>query len=466
MTIRMIFQQRIRFSAVIIIFQLMSSLFLFSEERQKFVYYTDIDGLPRNITTCIEQDKYGYIWVGTGNGLARYDGNTFATYDQFKGRLINCLYIDSKNNLWVGGNNGLYVYNRITNFFELRSTGYIQKIQEDNGEIYSLHARLIQKNSASGNTEVKIENDLLNFCLTEEGIWQSTKKNGAKLLSRKSGFQTASDSILDGYSVSVISSIDGNLFFGCRNGQLFVKKTDGSLTTIVIENHHNFKKIVRVDDEIWLATDGNGIIVLDANLKYSRTLNRNQNKNQSISSNSIYDIFHGINHEIWIASYGAGLTCILPDNSLFTNIVPENGNLNSLVASEGVAVYAKNGIICFGTNYGMSVLDERKNVFTNFSMERMRSELGGVKVLGISSDKEKNLWLGTNDGLLGKYSSDFQFQKAFHPCSNNPEEMQQIVLIQNYNNTNLVIGTQYQDQCLLNFDLKTETFSTLNLIHD
>jgi len=457
------FQKYIRFCAVILLFQLMSSLFIFSEERQKFVYYTDIDGLPRNITNCIEQDKYGYIWVGTGNGLARYDGNTFATYEQFKGRLINCLYIDSKNDLWVGGNNGLYLYNRMTNYFELRSKGYIQKIQEDKGEIYSLHSGLIQKNLPSGNTDIKVEPDFMNFCITGEGIWKSNKKHGAQLLSRKSRFRTISESILEGYTISVISSVNGNLFFGCRNGQLFVRKADGSLKSIAIENHHNFKKIVQVGEEIWLATDGNGIIVLDTDLKFSRTLSRNQNNKQSISSNSIYDIFQGINHEIWIASYGAGLTCILPDNALFTNIVPEKGNPNSLVASEGVAVYVQNGIISFGTNYGMSVWDERKDVFTNFSMERLRKELGGVKVLGLSIDKEANLWVGTNDGLLGKYSSDFTFQKAFHPCSTKPEEMQQIVLMHNYNNTNLILGTQYQDQSLLNFDLKTETFSTLSI---
>lgn len=458
------FQKYIRFWAANLLIQVVFSTLLFSEARQKFVYYTDINGLPRNITNCIEQDKFGYIWVGTGNGIARYDGNTFATYDQFKGILVNCLYTDTKNNLWVGANNGLYLYNRVTNFFELKSKGYIQKIQEDNGEIYSLHAELIQRNSPSENTVIKVENDYLNFCITDEGIWKSTKKHGAQLLSRKSGYKTQSESVLDSYSISVISSIKGNLFFGCRNGQLFVKKADGSLRNIVIENHHNFKKIVQVDDEIWLATDGNGIIVLDADLKFSRVLNRNQNNKSSISSNSIYDIMHGNNHEIWIASYGAGLTCILPDNSLFTNVIPEKGNPNSLTASEGVAVFEQNGLFYFGTNYGLSVWDEKKDVFTNFSMNELREDLKGVKVLGITTDKDNNMWVGTNDGLLGKYSSDYKFQKAFHPSSNNPLEMQQIVLIKNYNNTNLIIGTQYQDQCLLNFDLKTETVSTLTLM--
>lgn len=466
LTDRMMTQRQIIFSTFILLFQFMYSQLLFSEERQKFVYYTDIDGLPRNITTCIDQDSYGYIWVGTRNGLARYDGNTFIKYDQLEGTIVNCIYVDTKNNLWVGTNTGLFLYNRITNFFEQRSYGYILNIQEDKEEIYSLHAGLIQKNSTSGNKTVKIEDDFINFCITEEGIWQSTKKSGAKLLSRKSEFQSVSENILRGYLVSVISSINDNLFFGCQNGQLFVKKTDGTLKNIVLDNHHKLNKIVQIDNEIWLATDGNGIIVLDADLNYLRTLKRGQNNDQSLRSNSIYDIFKGINHKIWVASFGAGLTCILHENLLFTNIIPEKGNPNSLVASEGISVFEQNGLTFLGTNYGMSILDERKMIFKNFSTDQLQRDLGGVKVHGICTDSEKNLWIGTYDGLLGKYSSTFRFLKSFHPCSDTPNEMQKIVMMYNYNNTNLLIGTQFQDRSLLNFDLKTEKVYTLGMMVD
>jgi len=455
----------IHISLVIFAIKTLFPPLLYSADRQKFRYFTDIDGLPRNITICIEQDMYGYVWVGTGNGLARYDGNTFTAYDQFKSIIINCLYTDKKNNLWVGANNGLYLYNRTTNYFELKAKGYIQEIHEDSGEIFFLLVKSIQKLSPSGDTVIKLENEFLNFCITNEGIWYTNKNGGAKLLSRESGFKSISKSILDGFNISEISSIHGNIFLGCRNGQLFVIKADGSLHKIAIENHHKFKKIVAVDNEIWLATDGNGIIVLDANLNFSRVLNQNQHSKPNISSNSIYDIYQGTNREIWIASYGAGLTCILPDNALFTNIVPEKGNPNSLVASEGVAEFVQDGLYFFGTNYGLSVWDEKRDLYTSFPMQKLRNELKGVKVLGISTDHEKNIWIGTNDGLLGKYSSDYQFLKAFHPSSNNPEEMQQIVLMHNYKNTNLVLGTQYQDRCLLNFELKSETISTISLMN-
>jgi len=460
----MTFRKFFHISLIIIVIQSLIPAQVYSVDRKKFSYFTDIDGLPRNITTCIEQDLYGYVWIGTGNGLASYDGHTFTSYDQFKSIIINCLYTDTKNNLWVGANNGLYLYHRTTSHFELKVKGYVQEIHEDKGEIYFLLAKGIHKLSASGYSVIMLGNEFLNFCITKEGIWYSNKNRGAKLLSSESGLKNLSDSVLLGFNISEISSINGNLLLGCRNGQLFARKADGSIHKISIDNHHSFKEIAAIDNEIWLATDGNGVIVLDSNLNFSRTLNKNQGSEPTISSNSIYDIYQGSNHEIWIASYGAGLTCIVPDNALFTNIVPEKGNPNSLVASEGVAVFVQDGLYYFGTNYGLSVWNEQRDQYTNFSMNKLGKELKGVKVLGIITDKEKNLWIGTNDGLLGKFSSGHQFLKAFHPSSNNPEEMQQIVLMHNFNNTNLVIGTQYQDQCLLNFDLKSETVSTISMM--
>ncbi len=451
----------LRAAFIIIFFQIISAYSLFAIVHQKFLYYTDIDGLPRNIVTSVEQDKYGYIWIGTGNGIARYDGNTFTTYEQLKGINIICLFIDSRNNLWVGSSRGILLYNRITNIFEPKTQGYIRRIQEDNGEIYYIDESGVKKLKGNDVQVIRTESDILYFNFVKNGLWYVG--NGVKLLSREGSFREVVENNLGNFYVSAVTLIGDKLLFGCKNGQLFLRNPDGSYVNIPISNHHNIKKIVRIDQEIWVATDGNGLIILDQNMKITNVLRRNQNA-PSINSNSIYDVFYGINREIWIASYGAGLTCILPDNLLFRNIVPEKGNRNSLISSEGVAIYEKDGIFYFGTNYGFSIWNEKTDVFTNFSLDKLKKELKGVKALGISSDNKKNIWLGTYDGLLGKYSSGHQLSEVFYPSTGNPEESQQIVVMYNHNNTNLVLGTQFQNHSLINFDLKTKSSSVLGLI--
>ena len=212
-----------------------------------------------------------------------------------------------------------------------------------------------------------------------------------------------------------------------------------------------------------MATDGYGIIILDKNLHFSRILSRSKNTNASINSNSIYDILPGNNHEIWLASYGAGLTCILPDNLLFQNILPEKGNENSLVANEGVSVFIKKPFIYFGTNYGLSVWNENTRQFKNLSSDKLRKDLKGTKVTAINVDSDNNIWVGTYDGLLGKYTSDYKLLKTYHPSSNGPDEMQQIVLLREINKSNLLILTQFQSRILLNFDIEKETTNVFEL---
>jgi ligand-binding sensor domain-containing protein len=69
------------------------------------------EGLSHNTVFCLLQDEYGYIWMGTQNGLNKYDGYSFKIYrsgseapynEGFKGKIITALFEDSGGNLWVG----------------------------------------------------------------------------------------------------------------------------------------------------------------------------------------------------------------------------------------------------------------------------------------------------------------------------------------------------------------------------
>ncbi len=431
--------------------------------QEKYLHFTEVDGIPRNITTCIEQDRYGYIWIGTTNGVARYDGKNFYTFKELSGISVISLLNDSLNNIWAATYKGLYKLNRLTNFFELIVKGYITKINEDQGEIYYLMTSNIFK--VSGNTIKNIYSgkDISDFCFTERGLWLGNSSNGVKLLTRESGYKKVEATFLKNKSVTSLNKINDKLFVGIYNGQIYSINTKGELEQIKIDNHYFLKEIVKINQEYWLATDGNGIIILDNNLLYLRSLKRNPNSNASINSNSIYDIYYSQCGEIWLATYGVGLTCILPDNLLFQNLLPERGNHNSLVANEATSVFVKDNYFFFGTNYGMSVWNKNTQNFTNLSSEKFKSELLGTKVTAITKGEENNIWVGTYDGLLGKYNPNFNLLKAYHPSTVETGAMQQIIFLYNVGNSNMLIQTQFPSRILMNFDTQTETTSVFEL---
>lgn len=437
---------------------LLFSFQVFSLEQKRYLHFTETEGLPRNITTCLEQDKYGYLWIGTTNGIARYDGKNFSTYKELEGISIIYLLYDSKSTLWVATGSGLYKYNRVTNYFEPKVQGFITSIQEDNGSIYFLMMSSIYKIEGDKFVIAYQGNELSSFCFSSEGMWIGKEKDGICLLSRESGFRKVAVKYLKNTPIAMVKKIDDKLFIGCHNGQLYCMRGNGvPPVQIAINNHHFFGKIAKVKEEIWIATDGNGIIILDKNMQFSRVLKRDPNTDASINSNSIRDILSGNNHEIWIASYGAGLTCILPDNLLFQNMLPEKGNGNSLVANEGVSVFIKNPLIYFGTNYGLSVWDESNLKFKNLYSDRLLKDLNGSKITAVHVDSDNNILVGTYDGLMGKYSGNFKLLDTYHPSSDSPEEMQRIVALHEISKKNLLILTQFFDRVLINYDLEKKT---------
>ncbi len=429
-----------------------------ASEQERYLHFTETDGLPRNITTCLEQDDYGYLWLGTTNGIARYDGKNFSTYKELEGNTIIYLLYDSKKVLWAACGHGLYKYDRVRNYFDLVVQGFTTKIQEDKGEVYFLMMSTIYKIVDNKPVSIYQGEELSTFCFSKEGIWISKSKDGIWLLSRESNFKEVAAKYLRNMPVAIVKKIDDKLFAACHNGQLYcIRGKPGVPVPIPINNHHFFSEIDKVGQEIWLATDGNGIIVLDKNLQFSRVLKRDPNTDASINSNSIRDVMPGNNHEIWIASYGAGLTCILPDNLLFQNLLPEKGNENSLVANEGVSVFVKKPLIYFGTNYGLSVWDESNQKFKNLNSDRLIKDLNGSKLTAVYVDSDNNIFVGTYDGLMGKYSPDLRLLDTYHPSSDYPDEMQRIVLLRELNKNNLLILTQFFDRVLINYDLKKKT---------
>src|SRR5699024_2157323 len=88
-------------------------------DKLRFRQITDNNGLSQNFVTCLLQDHRGFMWIGTKNGLNRYDGYAFTIYrnnpsraNSLNSSYITSLYEDPYHYFWVGTRNGLNLFDR------------------------------------------------------------------------------------------------------------------------------------------------------------------------------------------------------------------------------------------------------------------------------------------------------------------------------------------------------------------
>ena len=93
-------------------------------ERYYFQHLGLKNKLSQSSVLCIQQDKSGFMWFGTKDGLNRYDGSNFRTFkydhknpQSLGNNAINSLHENKDGNLWIGTDNGIYLYNPIMESF-------------------------------------------------------------------------------------------------------------------------------------------------------------------------------------------------------------------------------------------------------------------------------------------------------------------------------------------------------------
>jgi len=109
----------------------------------KFERLTIAHGLPHNRVMCILQDSRGFMWFGTKDGLARYDGYSFKVYKHdpadsttISNNIIWAILEDQSSTLWVGTSNGLNEFVRASETFK--------RYLPDPHDLNGLNARIIR----------------------------------------------------------------------------------------------------------------------------------------------------------------------------------------------------------------------------------------------------------------------------------------------------------------------------------
>ncbi|MCH8318854.1 MAG: hypothetical protein IIA88_10240, partial [Bacteroidetes bacterium] len=371
------------------------------------------DGLSMNPVMSIVQDKKGFLWFGTQDGLNRFDGYKFTVFktrdddsNSISDNFITTLFVDQPGNLWIG------TFGGGLNKYDIK-TGKFKRFNINSSSGYGLKSDLIWS----------IES-------VESKLWIGTDKGIVVIDPVSAEFvnileQYPSLEKLSGSSVlCIFRDSSGKLWFGTTYGLLLFQPDNGKLTTFL----HN---------------------------------NRDPN---SLSHNTVLKVFEDSKNNLWIGTID-GLNKYDPGSESFTNYFfkeerrsvseeMETGGSNTRNTYSLINNYSGNTIRCIfedetgifwiGTDMELIRFDPLTGDFVNYKKELVNpTGINDHFIRTLYKDRSNNLWIGTMGSGLNKVNLVPKKFILYQKRVNDPVSLSSnyIRAIQEDNRGNIWIGT-------------------------
>ncbi len=361
-----------------------------------FRHYQVENGLSYNSVICSLQDRKGFLWFGTKDGLNRFDGYTFKIFrndpdnpKSIGNNFIHSLYEDKNENIWVGTLLGLYKYNPLNESFDLIAATKNRDIRDirldSKGNIWYIAGLMLCKYNEQTkklNTfESRVHSGATSLSISaNDEVWVSTtdgfiqKYNDVKDTFESYNVFSNSKPTISAWIEKLYDTGKGFFLIGTSNQG--VKSFDTSTVTykdILVANSDQTAIyardfIAKNDDEYWIATES-GLFIYNVKTGKYRNLRNQFNDPYSISDNAVYTLAKDKEGGIWAGTYFGGVNYYPNQYISFEKFFPQGGS----------------------------------------------NTLSGYAVREICNDKEGNIWIGTEDGGLNKLNHKTGHFEHFRP---------------------------------------------------
>ena len=400
------------------------------------------DGLSDTDVLCTMQDSRGFIWIGTENGLNRYDGHQFKKFfnDPSDSRSLSNNYVkhiieDSKGRIWIATwRGGLNFYDRESNQFKHAfhdpnntnsiSSNNISQIAEDkSGRIWlatsegvtiiNTETQKYKRFAHQLNDTTSISDNSVTsvFCDSQGTIWLGTRDGGLnRFVSSDSTFvrytlrSEKNSSNLGDNILSIFEDTSHRLWIGSAlyGISLFDQKTG---------KFQSFKDLTKSDDlaksniqciseddngNLWIGTENNGLYLFNYDLKKITRFLSDEIDDRSISSVSITAILKDSTGNMWVGLFSGGINLYRKSADNFNHYrhtSSPKGLSNNLVLS----IYeAGDGDLWIGTDGGgLNRINNLTGESTIFKSDPTKNSIAGNHVTALADDGKNNLWIGT-----------------------------------------------------------------------
>jgi len=316
-------------------------------------------GLSQSYVNCILQDRRGFMWFGTQDGLNRYDGYGFTVFKHdaldpgsLSHNTVWALHEDRDGTLWIGTDGGGL------DRWE-PSTGSFRHLRHDPSDPKTLgsdRVRAIQETR-------------------DRALWVGTDGGGLSRLDRAERTFTR---------------------FRANPGN--PNSLSGDRVRSLVEDRNGL---------LWIGTDGGGLAVFDSGTG-SFTTHRHDPKNpRSLSDDRVRTVFEDRDGDIWVATYTGGLNRLNRASGSFVHMRQDPGDPKSLSQNRVRALFQDpSGVLWVGTDGGLDEWRPDNGGFVHYRHQAADpTSLSDDRVLSIFQDRGGVLWVGTQGGGLNRWNT-------------------------------------------------------------
>lgn len=407
----------------------------------RFDLLTQYDGLSSNQVNSVVQDNDGYIWIGTGNGLNRYDGTSFDKFTagndnrHLKDVMIYSLFVDGPY-VWVGAFNTIQRLDTRTLTFKhfntlLGKAPISDILRGPDGRIWigSLEPGCWEYDEeADSIIEIPFPNDIkpsiFNFNVDSDStLWISTQFDGVFFCKKGKRFIQQLKFEDEQYNnkltrITSVLKFDSLLFISCHGNGLFeynltnrqLKGVD--LVNEASSNTYYNKMIADNYGNIWIAGDNSGLIRYNPQNKVVEVIGNSPNDKSSLSSNTVTNIFFDREQNLWVGTRNGGLNKSIRYSGKgfqYFNI-NDHGEFRGPVSEISSLFIRTDNTAWLGTDgQGLYYFSKKDKILLQV---KLPDKFNTASIQSIYEDEQSNLYFGTYQ--YGFYSAKIKFVNA-HP---------------------------------------------------
>lgn len=411
-----------------------------SDDKIRFV--SIMDDLPKVGVYTINQDDYGFIWLGTnGSGLYRYDGLEYNSYrhrlndsTSLSSSMVFTTYLDAEHRLWVGTEQGLNRYDRNNDLFKRISNSNFGLAATDNMSVRSIiddangnlfigtFGKGMYKMDSKSLKAIRVNTmgvgdaeALTVYVLAKDSKGQMYAATNHGILSYDEHKQLLQPAVfadgqrIDAATQTLVVDVKDNIWTGTSAEGLYkISDEDGAgvrrIQNLGISSYPFFALEVLDDGKILCGTENDGLYHLNADGELLHHYVSSNKDEESLLSNSIWSLYLDRDNKIWLGYYNKGVAIYDQVYDKFKGYESLYNNVNSLHAASVASIdQDEDGNLWVGMDGGgIDIIDKSTGTYTHINKEDQGeySGLDGDYILSVFIDSQGNVWAGSWDSGL------------------------------------------------------------------